>query len=90
MERTFGLGVRDVDCAFKLMRRDVVAQLDLTSEGATISTELLVKALARGARIQQLGIHHQPRVAGRQSGARPRVVVRAFRELTILRRTLAG
>lgn len=88
VRRAFGLGVRDVDCAFKLMRRDVVARLDLTSDGATISTELLAKALAGGARIQQMGIHHLPRVAGKQSGARPRVVARAFRELTALHRTL--
>ncbi len=93
VQRAFGLGVRDVDCAFKLMRRDVVTQLELTSDGATVSTELLVKALAGGARIHQLGIHHLPRVAGRQSGARPRVVARAIRELTALhrtRRTFAG
>lgn len=90
VRRAFGLGVRDVDCAFKLMRRDVLARLDLTSDGATISTELLVKALANGARIQQLGVNHLPRVAGEQSGARPRVVARAFRELTALRRTLGS
>lgn len=88
VERMFGLGVRDVDCAFKLMRRDLLAGLDLTSEGATISTELLVKAQAAGARIEQLGVHHRPRCAGEQSGARPRVVARALRELAALRRQL--
>lgn len=87
VRHVFGLGVRDVDCAFKLMRRDVVGQLDLTSDGATISTELLVKALSGGARIRQVGVRHLPRVAGRPSGASPRVVARAFRELAVLHRT---
>lgn len=87
VQHVFELDVRDVDCAFKLLRRDVVAGLELTSGGATISTELLVKALANGARLRQLGVHHRPRVAGRQSGARPRVIVRALRELTALHRT---
>lgn len=36
------------------------------------------------------GVHHRPRVAGRQSGASPRVVARAFRELSALRRSLRG
>jgi glycosyltransferase involved in cell wall biosynthesis len=86
VRRAFELDVRDVDCAFKLMRRDVVAGLELASGGAAISTELLVKALARGAQVRQLGVRHRPRVAGRQSGARLRVIARALRELTALRR----
>jgi Glycosyl transferase family 2 len=93
VQRVFGLGVRDVDCAFKLMRRDLVAPLELTCSGAMISTELLVRARARGARVRQVGVHHRPRVAGEQSGARPRVVARALRELTVLHRerpTIAG
>jgi len=84
VRHTFDLGIRDVDCAFKLVRRDVTAHLDLTSDGATISTELLVKARARGARIRQLGVHHRARAAGTQSGARAKVVIRALRELNDL------
>lgn len=88
VRRVFGLPVRDVDCAFKLMRRELVQRCGLTASGAMISTELLVKALARGARLQELGVHHHPRVAGDSSGADPRVVLRAFKELASLRRTL--
>ena len=49
----FDIKVRDVDCAFKLMRRDVVQRFELASDGATISTELIAKAQctrARGSR----------------------------------------
>jgi glycosyltransferase involved in cell wall biosynthesis len=84
--RALDLHVRDVDCAFKLMRTDAVAPLRLTSEGATISAELLVKAFANGARVRQLGVHHRPRLAGRQSGARLPVIARALCELIALRR----
>jgi len=82
--RTFGLAVRDVDCAFKLMRRDVIQRLPLGAEGAMVSTELLVRAQAAGAEIVELGVHHRPRTAGRSSGASPAVVLRAFRELRAL------
>jgi glycosyltransferase involved in cell wall biosynthesis len=84
----FNLPVRDVDCAFKLVRRSLLQEVELESEGATISTELLVQLLGRGARLAELGVHHHPRTAGRQSGTSPRVVARALRELLTLRRRL--
>jgi glycosyltransferase involved in cell wall biosynthesis len=88
VRRTFGVPVRDVDCAFKLVRSDLLQRLELRASGAMISTELLVRALERGARLEQVGVHHRPRVAGEQSGASPRVVARAFRELAALHHTL--
>jgi glycosyltransferase involved in cell wall biosynthesis len=88
VRRSFALPVRDVDCAFKLMRRDVVQRLPLDAEGAMVSTELLVRAAAAGAEIVELGVAHRPRTAGRSSGADPAVVLRAFRELRALRAQL--
>ncbi len=84
-----GLHVRDVDCAFKLIRRETLADVELQSNGAAISAELIARCRARGARICERGVRHLPRNAGRQSGLRPRVVVRASAELLRLRRTLA-
>jgi glycosyltransferase involved in cell wall biosynthesis len=88
VRRMFRLPVRDVDCAFKLIRRDLLDRFALEATGAMISTELVVKCLAAGGRLQELGVHHRPRVAGEQSGASPRVVARAFYELALLRRRL--
>ena len=84
----FDIPIRDVDCAFKLMRRDVVQDFTLVCDGATISTELIAKAQARGARIAELGVHHRPRVAGKASGANPRVVLGAFGQLRLVRAEL--
>jgi glycosyltransferase involved in cell wall biosynthesis len=84
-----GLNVRDVDCAFKLLRRSSVEAIGpLASEGAVISAELLVKLQRAGARIKQVPVTHHPRPAGRPSGGSPRVIARAFRELFRLRRRL--
>jgi glycosyltransferase involved in cell wall biosynthesis len=88
MRRMFGLPVHDVDCAFKLVRRDVLADVDLVASGAMISTEMIVKTLQKGARLKELGVHHRPRAAGEQSGANPRVIWRAFGELVQLRGVL--
>ena len=81
----FAVPVRDVDCAFKLMRRSLVQSLELNADGAMVSTELVAKASARGARIVEAGVHHHPRVAGEASGASPRVILRAFAELAQIR-----
>jgi glycosyltransferase involved in cell wall biosynthesis len=88
VRRLFDVPLRDVDCAFKLMRRDVVQRLPLTAEGAMVSTELVARAERAGARIAQLGVGHRPRTAGRSSGASPAVVRRAFRELRAVRTEL--
>ncbi len=84
----FGVRVRDVDCAFKLLRREAVQDLPLKSTGAFLSTELLCRAARRGARIVEVGVPHYPRRWGRQSGGRPDVVLQAFWELWKLRSEL--
>jgi len=88
VRRVFRLPVRDVDCAFKLVRTDLLKDVPLTCSGAMISTELVLRCIAQGARVTQLGVRHRPRVAGEQSGTSPRVVARAFRELFAARREL--
>lgn len=90
VEAVFDLPIRDVDCAFKLVRSELVKELPLTSSGAMISTELVVRCLAQGARLQEIGVRHRPRQAGHQSGTNPRVVARAFRELLSARRQLGS
>jgi hypothetical protein len=72
------------------VRRDLLEEIPLTSGGAMISTELVVRAVAAGGRVREVGVHHRPRVAGEQSGANPRVVLRAFRELARLQGELRG
>jgi len=79
----FGYVSRDVDCAFKLMRREVVETVcpKVRSRGATFSAEFLVRAKRAGFRIREVPVSHRPRVAGSQTGARLDVILRAFREL---------
>lgn len=81
----FGRLVRDVNCAFKLIRRDLVERMALHSEGALINTEMLVLARQLQARVVEVPVHHYPRQAGKQTGANIRVVFRAFAELLAFR-----
>lgn len=84
----FGLSITDMDCGFKLFRRDLVQDIELHSNGAMITTELMARLAARKARICEVDVQHLPRVAGEQSGANLRVVVKAFKELFGLYRDL--
>jgi glycosyltransferase involved in cell wall biosynthesis len=77
----FGYTARDVDCAFKLFRRQVWQELTVRSRGATFSAEFLIKARRCGFRIKEIPVSHYPRVTGSPTGARPAVILRAFKEL---------
>jgi glycosyltransferase involved in cell wall biosynthesis len=86
----FDLNVDDVDCAFKVFDRKIFERIPVYSIGAFVNTEILIRARAQGFTLTQVPVTHYPRQAGTQSGANPRVVLRAFRELWLLRRELRG
>jgi len=81
----FGLRVRDIDCAFKLFRRDVFDGLTLESNGAFISSELLIKLRRRGVRIVERGVNHYPRTTGESKGAGVGVILKTIRDILRLR-----
>jgi glycosyltransferase involved in cell wall biosynthesis len=86
----FGFIVRDIDCGFKLLDRAAIRRLDLASNGAGISLELLVAARHAGLRIADIEVRHQSRAIGAATGLRLRVVLRGFLELYRLRRRFGG
>jgi len=78
---SLGVAVRDIDCAFKLFRRRVFEQVQIRSVGAMVNTEILCQAFKFGMRIKEVEVTHYPREHGQPSGAKLRVIVKAFREL---------
>jgi glycosyltransferase involved in cell wall biosynthesis len=83
--RMFSLPVRDINCAFKVFRREVLECIELRSTGAFINTELLARSQAAGFTVAEIPVGHYPRTTGQSTGARPAVILRAFRELIALR-----
>jgi len=81
----YRLGVRDVDCAFKLFKREALEGIRLESGGAFMSAELLIKLKQRGRRIVEVGVPHYARTAGSPTGAKPSVIFRAVRDFWRLR-----
>lgn len=76
-----GVRVRDLDCAFKLFRRDVLDKLQLTATGAAINAEIMVQCGRLGVRMCEMPVTHWPRSHGAPTGAAWRVILKAFKEL---------
>jgi glycosyltransferase involved in cell wall biosynthesis len=84
MRVLLGITIGDIDCGFKLFKREFLDGMELKARGAMISTELMARLAGRGARVKEVEVTHLPRLAGEQSGASLRVVARAFKELFAL------
>ncbi len=76
----FRLRVRDIDCAFKLFRREVFDVIEIRSKKFFVDTEILAKARYHGFRMTEIGVRHYPR-AGGASTVRPSHVFSTLREL---------
>lgn len=78
-----GIKVRDVDCAFKLVKKEVIEKIPKlqSTRGGMISPELLGKARKAGFKIAEVGVHHYPRKSGKQTGANLKVIFKSFIDL---------
>lgn len=79
----FGLKVRDIDCGFKLIKKDVISTIPKleSQRGAFVSSELLIKARKFGFKIVEIPVTHFPRTAGKGTGRHLRVIVQSFVDL---------
>jgi glycosyltransferase involved in cell wall biosynthesis len=87
----FAGGWRDVDCAFKLFRADVFRRVPLAgvrSNGAFFSPELLITLRANGIVTREVGIPHHARMHHEPKGTPPKVILKAIRDLLLLRLSL--
>lgn len=82
------LRLRDMNFAFKVLRRDVLDHIDLKSEGSFIDVELLARAHKRGFHIVQFGVDYFPRSRGVSTLSSNSVIVKIIRELLALRSEL--
>lgn len=65
VKTAFGLRLRDVDCDFRLIRRQVFDVVELESNSGVICVELMKKVQDAGFRIVEVGVHHYHRAYGR-------------------------
>jgi glycosyltransferase involved in cell wall biosynthesis len=61
----FGLKLRDVDCDFRLMRRAIFDQVELTSDSGIICAEMMTKIQRVTSRVVEVPVHHYQRAHGK-------------------------
>jgi glycosyltransferase involved in cell wall biosynthesis len=76
----FRIKVRDIDCAFKLFRREVFDWVDIQSKKFFVDAEVLAKAKYHRFRMVEMGVRHYPRTAG-HSTIRPSHILSTLAEL---------
>jgi len=77
----FRIKVRDIDCDFRLIRRETLNQAALRSTGGTICIELVLAMELSGAAIAETPVHHYARPHGRSQFFRVRSLIATFLQL---------
>lgn len=61
----FRLPIRDVDCDFRLMRRQAIQRIELVSASGVVCTEMIYKLGRTGCRFAEVDVPHYTRPCGR-------------------------
>lgn len=77
----FRVHVRDVDCAFKLFRKEAIDKISPQCNNFFASTEILARARKWNYRIAEKGVRHYPRMAG-ETTVRASDIPRTLREVS--------
>ena len=79
----FWLPIDDVDCDYRLIRRSVLARLELRSNSGSICVELVKCAQRAGARFRQVSVRHYSREFGSSQFFRPGRILRTYFDLAL-------
>lgn len=80
----FLLPIYDIDCDFRLIRRNIIQKITLTSFSGCICVELVKRSQIAGAKFREVSIHHYRRRWGRSQFFIPKHIISTLFELTLL------
>jgi glycosyltransferase involved in cell wall biosynthesis len=80
----FRVKIRDIDCDYRLIRRELLDDIHLISTSGTICVELVRKLELSAWRVVEVGVHHYPRLHGRSQFFRIRSLAITFGQLVRL------
>lgn len=80
----FGFKLRDVDCDFRLIRRDIFDRVPLESQTGTICLEMVKKFQDAGYTFAEVPVNHYHRSYGKSQFFRPKHLWTTFRHLSQL------
>jgi len=76
----FRIRLVDIDCDFRLIRKEAIDAIELESWGGTICLEMVKKLQDRGFTFAEVPVHHYARHTGRSRFFRPRHLYEMARE----------
>jgi glycosyltransferase involved in cell wall biosynthesis len=77
----FRIRIRDIDCDYRLIRRDILDRVRLTSTSGTICVELVRKLELSGCEVLEAPVRHYPRLHGRSQFFRLRSLAQTLGQL---------
>lgn len=77
----FHVRLRDIDCDFRLIRRSLLDLIHLESTSGTVCVELVRKLELCGMKVEEVGVHHYPRIHGKSQFFRIRSLATTFYQL---------
>lgn len=80
----FWLPIYDVDCDFRLIRRNLMERVTLESNSGSICIELVKKAERAGAVFRQVSVHHYDRKFGQSQFFRPSKIIATYWDIMLL------
>jgi glycosyltransferase involved in cell wall biosynthesis len=81
----FGIEFQDINCGFKLFKREVLQRMVIFTTGSLISAEIVIQAYINKLKIKQVAVNHYPRIYGRQTGASIKVILTILLEICRLK-----
>lgn len=78
LRRLFYLRFRDVSTGLRLVRKDIIDQLDLTADSPFIGAEIAIKTALKGYRVGEMGIQTFPRQFGSGASTSPENIYRTI------------
>jgi glycosyltransferase involved in cell wall biosynthesis len=81
MRILFRLQVKDVDCDFRLFRRNILEKIQLSCDSGVICIEMMKKFQTLGCRIVEVPVHHYQRCSGTSQFFRFKHLQRVFIQL---------
>jgi len=84
----FDIDYIDIDCAFKLIKRDLFDKISIKTKDAFIDAEILIQAGLLGYKSTEIGVKHLPRVDGISTAARPSIIIKTIKEIIQFRKDI--
>ena len=86
MRIIFSIDCKDIDCAFKLFKKEIFEKLAIESDDFLLNTEFLAKAQLKTLSIVQVGVEHHPRLQGNSTVSYKHIIATLKRLLPLYRK----